>query len=240
MSPLPVSPRSIPKINGSSAGFIALIVCLSLLIVGSCVGVYVLLRDHEQSDEERSARKASRTLRDEPQSATYIYRASYPSTTTTVPFTSRIRRLLPFGLGGTLYHGGRRWTRAGSNDDWACEPGVSPSGGMTELSSPRRPGIPRTNTSDSETPTLDIPHAPKPSFAFPKEIAPSLSTTSSYMTTVTSFRSRPTSRCSSPISPESRHMSDITLAMLEDPVTFTTHSGPMTLFASGTKFSEGL
>ncbi|TFL01079.1 hypothetical protein BDV98DRAFT_604871 [Pterulicium gracile] len=240
MSPLPVSPRSMPKINGSSAGFIALVVCLSLVIVGSCVAVYILLRDHEQSDGERSARNAARKLRDQPPSPTYVYHTSYPSTSAAESSISKFRRLLPFGLGGKLHHGGRRWTRAGSSDDWGCEPAGSPSGGMTELSPPRRPGIPRTNTRDSETPTLDIPHAPKPSFASPKEIAPSLSTTSSYMTTVTSFRSRPTSRCSSPISPESKHMSDITLAMLEDPVMFTTHSGPMTLFASGTKFSEGL
>jgi hypothetical protein len=46
-----------PKIGGSSAGFIALIVVLSTFIFVACVGIFVLLRSHREDPFERHARR---------------------------------------------------------------------------------------------------------------------------------------------------------------------------------------
>ncbi|KIM58923.1 hypothetical protein SCLCIDRAFT_1052172 [Scleroderma citrinum Foug A] len=48
---------TIPKIDGSQAGFIALVVFLSVLIVVCCSAVFYLLRYHEPTDQDRTARR---------------------------------------------------------------------------------------------------------------------------------------------------------------------------------------
>ncbi|KAF7307723.1 hypothetical protein MKEN_01132400 [Mycena kentingensis (nom. inval.)] len=54
--------RDAPRIGGSEAGFIGLVVGLSVIILVSCVGVFLLLKFKEPSERERRARKEQRSL----------------------------------------------------------------------------------------------------------------------------------------------------------------------------------
>lgn len=47
-----------PEISGTPAGYITLIVFFSLIILFSCVGIFILLREHEPDSDEREARRA--------------------------------------------------------------------------------------------------------------------------------------------------------------------------------------
>ncbi|KAJ7468552.1 hypothetical protein FB451DRAFT_1256525 [Mycena latifolia] len=49
--------RDAPRIGGSTGGFIGLVVGLVVIILGSCVAIYILLRDHSPSDRQRAARR---------------------------------------------------------------------------------------------------------------------------------------------------------------------------------------
>jgi hypothetical protein len=49
---------TLPKINGSSSGFIALVVSLSIFVVACCVAIFWLLKYHEPTKQERTRRKA--------------------------------------------------------------------------------------------------------------------------------------------------------------------------------------
>jgi hypothetical protein len=50
----------IPEINGSPAGFIALVVVLAAIFLISCTGVFLLLRTHKPDPYERHARRTAR------------------------------------------------------------------------------------------------------------------------------------------------------------------------------------
>ncbi|EKM83154.1 hypothetical protein AGABI1DRAFT_111648 [Agaricus bisporus var. burnettii JB137-S8] len=49
--------RGVPKLGGSSAGFIVLIVALCLIIITSFIAIYFLLREHKSSDEELAQKR---------------------------------------------------------------------------------------------------------------------------------------------------------------------------------------
>ncbi|KIP09306.1 hypothetical protein PHLGIDRAFT_126456 [Phlebiopsis gigantea 11061_1 CR5-6] len=55
--PAPRNPDDIPEIGGSPAGFIALVIFLSFIIIFSCVGVFLLLRTSKPDPYERHARR---------------------------------------------------------------------------------------------------------------------------------------------------------------------------------------
>jgi len=123
--------RELPKINGSSGGFIALIVCLGVLIVVLCAAVYILLRDHSPSDQERSVRRQlSRRRREQQQSDLSSPFTYTPSSTGPITLIQRIRGI--FGLGATTDEssskksqkrnkGGQGWLQAESGDEWDGE-----------------------------------------------------------------------------------------------------------------------
>ncbi|KAL7282928.1 hypothetical protein ACG7TL_002346 [Trametes sanguinea] len=50
--------QSRPEIGGSFGGFIALVVVLAAIFLISCVGIFILLRDHEPTAYERRQRRA--------------------------------------------------------------------------------------------------------------------------------------------------------------------------------------
>ncbi|ESK85200.1 hypothetical protein Moror_11024 [Moniliophthora roreri MCA 2997] len=117
--------RDTPRIGGSSAGFIALIVCLVMIIVISCTAIFFLLRDHEPSDAERAARRTRRYAHQSvPSSSSYTYD---PSSTPAKGWLSSLRSL--FGKrssGSTTSNRNRKgargpgagWVQAGSGDEW--------------------------------------------------------------------------------------------------------------------------
>jgi hypothetical protein len=246
MPTIPLERRSLPKINGSSTGFIVLIVFLVLMIIGCCAAVYILLRDHEQSDEERSARRAQR--RNSPStglasSSTYRYTPSSSLRTPFSAFLNSVRRLLPTGTrrsGGQLHRSGtgqRDWIEASSGDEWEYESGDDRGGRMKQLSPPmKRPGVLRSDTADSNSSSLQYPQKPPlRSLALPTD--PSIS---SIHVNTSGIRSRSTSRATSPIHTPVRTPAGSLLDHNDGASTFTTHSGQMKLFTSGTKFSEGI
>ncbi|KAI0648403.1 hypothetical protein C8Q79DRAFT_573718 [Trametes meyenii] len=53
-----------PEIGGSFGGFIAVVVALATIFVISCVGIFILLRNHEPTPYERQLRKARSRRRD--------------------------------------------------------------------------------------------------------------------------------------------------------------------------------
>lgn len=118
--------RELPKINGSSGGFIAIVVCLSVLVVGLFAAVFILLRDHEPTDEDRAVRRQLSRRRREQQdsSSPFTYTSS---STTPLTLTQKIGRM--FGTGATTdqNNGGKKtknrsksgqgWVQA-SGDEW--------------------------------------------------------------------------------------------------------------------------
>ncbi|KAF8207282.1 hypothetical protein K438DRAFT_2013776 [Mycena galopus ATCC 62051] len=55
------SKRDVPRIGGTEGGFIALVVCLGVVVLGSSIAIiYILLRDHSPSDRDREARREER------------------------------------------------------------------------------------------------------------------------------------------------------------------------------------
>jgi len=115
--------RELPKINGSSGGFIALLVCLSVLIVVLCTAVFILLRDHSPSDEERAIRRQlSQRRREQTQTESSSY--TYPSSTAPVSLARKVGGM--FGIGATADEqkrpkkggkSGKGWIQTGSDDE---------------------------------------------------------------------------------------------------------------------------
>ncbi|KAI6128240.1 hypothetical protein EV401DRAFT_1931462 [Pisolithus croceorrhizus] len=109
---IPVRRRTaIPEIGGSQAGFIGLVVFLSVLIVVCCGAVYYLLRYHEPTDQDRAIRRErSRRRRAETEDP-----PSEPS------FGNKFKRAwerVRYGNGRS----GRGWVKAGSGDAWESTP----------------------------------------------------------------------------------------------------------------------
>jgi hypothetical protein len=123
--------RDIPNIKGSRGGFIALIVCLSVLVVGICIAVFILLRDHEPTDEERDVRQQLSRRHREQQSESSSPFTYNPSSTNPPTLTQKIGGI--FGMaaddnnrtsktrsrsGSHRNRAGQGWIQARSGDDW--------------------------------------------------------------------------------------------------------------------------
>ncbi|KAJ7938215.1 hypothetical protein B0H13DRAFT_2301780 [Mycena leptocephala] len=104
--------RDAPRIGGSQGGFIGLVVGLAIIILVSCVAIYILLRDHSPSDRQREVRRQD---------------SRYPSESSNTPLKSR----LPWSekLGGIFGRGapskrtsksGHGWIQA-SGDAWEAD-----------------------------------------------------------------------------------------------------------------------
>lgn len=152
--------RETPKINGSSGGeyiysryclivltksqgFIALVVCLSVLVLGLFIAVFILLRDHLPSDEERAVRRQiSRRHREQPSSTSnpFIYNSSSTTDANQESIGKKIGSM--FGMnadsansGGKRtkkgVRGGQGWVQAGSGDEWDTDSGGEGGGAQT-------------------------------------------------------------------------------------------------------------
>ena len=101
-----------------------------MLIVGLCTAVYILLRDHSPTNEERAVRRQLSQRRREQQSDLSSPFTYASSSLTPVTLTNKIGGML--GMSATAHadenngkktkdggsKGGRGWIRAGSGDDW--------------------------------------------------------------------------------------------------------------------------
>ncbi|SJL04942.1 uncharacterized protein ARMOST_08313 [Armillaria ostoyae] len=130
--------RGTPKIGGSVGGFIALVVGLSLIILISCIAIFLLLREGQSSDEERAARR--RRYRQQALQYTYGPTASPQPAS----WSSKVRSV--FGVNSSSGKGSKRgWVQAGSGDEWETEsieegrlqhPDISQRGSMQMTYSP--------------------------------------------------------------------------------------------------------
>ncbi|TRM68139.1 hypothetical protein BD626DRAFT_565000 [Schizophyllum amplum] len=93
----PPPKRATPKIGGSEGGFIALVVVLSLIVLALCTAVFILLRDHSPSDDERRNRRSHRYQAPAP-NFDFKYSPAADMASATAPAPSvldRLRRLIP-------------------------------------------------------------------------------------------------------------------------------------------------
>ncbi|KAG7089830.1 hypothetical protein E1B28_011477 [Marasmius oreades] len=132
----PIMKRETPQIGGSSAGFIALVVCLCMIIVITCTAIFFLLKHNDPTDAERAARRQRRYAHQSvPSSASYTYD---PSSTPSKGWFSKVtdifnnneargsstqsknRKNNKRGDGLKMKLGGSPtgWVQAGSGDEW--------------------------------------------------------------------------------------------------------------------------
>ncbi|KII89384.1 hypothetical protein PLICRDRAFT_53820 [Plicaturopsis crispa FD-325 SS-3] len=239
-----------PEINGSSGGFIALIVCLILIIIVSCGAVFYLLRNHEPSKRDRELRRArthhyQQRANDLASSSPFNYSAS--DTSTPQSLKDRVTGALRIGRGVR----GQGWTQAASGDDWEVRgegadrhlehAGPSPPVGVSFAAPPSRsrPDSPSTAEAYREMESASSVHvdlySPGSAYAFPNQsrTPDRVASPTRHVSVTGSMRSESPDVLSSPegaytpIRESSRHMS--------------TQSG-MTIrtFEGGTKFIEEL
>ncbi|KAJ7141837.1 hypothetical protein C8R43DRAFT_583235 [Mycena crocata] len=218
--------RDAPRIGGSEGGFIALVVGLGVVILGSCVAIFILLRDHSPSDREREARREER--RRYPSASETNSNNNYGS------LSAKLGGM--FGLDGTKRtKGGHGWIQA-SGDAWEADEaersremrGLGNS--AQTLDAPFRP--PTTNTD---------PYAPPSSYSSDSIYEPQLRYTPVSRSTLT--LSTPIPRSASPDStetaqpttdnPSGRTQSQNRHFSIESATSVRTFEG-------GTKFIEGL
>ncbi|KAH7914235.1 hypothetical protein BJ138DRAFT_1144406 [Hygrophoropsis aurantiaca] len=105
----PAHQRDVPTIDGSQGNFIGLIIALCAIIVIACGVVFYLLRHHEPSDQDRTARR-ERFLRQREAS-------DNASTSPTQTWKDKVSRLWNKS-GSERRRGGRGWIQTGSGDEW--------------------------------------------------------------------------------------------------------------------------
>ncbi|OAX39477.1 hypothetical protein K503DRAFT_855999 [Rhizopogon vinicolor AM-OR11-026] len=110
--------REVPEIGGSQGGFIGLVVALSVLILICCIAVFLLLRNHEPSEQDRAARRERYHRR---------YDRREHNTTSTQGISSFGEKLRGMWAKGSSSgrsgsrRGGRGWIQAGSGDEWETD-----------------------------------------------------------------------------------------------------------------------
>jgi len=127
--------RDAPRIGGSEGGFIGLVVGLAVIILGSSIAIYILLRDHSPSERERQLRREERR---------------YPSEASRVSLKGRF----PWSekLGGIFGATSKRTSKSGhgwiqaSGDAWEADEADRRGGGremsgIEPVDSPFRPPV---------------------------------------------------------------------------------------------------
>ncbi|CAA7260843.1 unnamed protein product [Cyclocybe aegerita] len=174
--------RETPKINGSSAAFIALVVVLVLIIVVSCTAVIFLLREERAQDEE--ALRHRHRSREEPSSYpqksqrwyTRIFGLPTYKAARSGESPSRSDKVKKYKMG----RHGQGWVQAGSGNEWDSDSG-------DDFPSPRK--------------TQNIP-GPSAAAMRTRDYDPSLGTPSNSSTAGSPFPYHPTqSRSPHPIPP---------------------------------------
>lgn len=228
--------------NAAPTGFIAVVVCLSLIIIASCIAIFFLLRDHSQSDAERARR---RQLRRYQQASPEVLHGQSWSTKlgTVLGFGGKPKENVRTGRGGRP-----GWIQA-SGDDWEYDSDEErhPAGELTEISkstayfpphdSPFRPPV------DHQVPSpghFDLYGGPGHQY--------SQARSASSHSHVPSIHSRLSQEDSAPTSPIRRTASPEHISEVEDDSPsngagrqFSTQSGSsMWTQGGGTKFIEGV
>jgi len=213
----------IPKIDGSSAGFIALVVALSSIVVISCVAVFFLLRNHKRDPYERHARRVLSGKREA---------VNYETPTGPPGIKAKLKGMFKVGKKR------EGWVRASSGDDgeeWDvgdddAQMRTSRTTPSASFTPPARPQPQRSLTSDSIE--LSAPEVFPPPFnpmavSIPREAAPYSDPYTTSPTAMVSTEAFPTSQAHSfPEKQQGQNSAD---------------SGATTrTFESGSKFKENL
>ncbi|KAH7880730.1 uncharacterized protein C8R40DRAFT_1081591 [Lentinula edodes] len=120
ISSLHLDERGEPKIGGSVGGFIALVVCLILVIIIACTATFFLLR-LERFEEAIASRHRRRLQHQTTQPSSYIYQ---PSSTPSKSWLASLKGVFSGGLDSIRHSAGRRmkgrdgWIQAGLGDEW--------------------------------------------------------------------------------------------------------------------------
>jgi len=121
---------NLPRIGGSFGGFLAVIICLSLIVIVSCIGIFFLLRDQRANDEAQTRRSKRSRYASAPGShiPAYDLERTYPhrplSTRLAVMFgrpDTQKNTGLNINRGNTDGGATHGWVRAGSSDEWEAD-----------------------------------------------------------------------------------------------------------------------
>ncbi|KAI0657211.1 hypothetical protein C8Q70DRAFT_295497 [Cubamyces menziesii] len=226
--PFPLSAdmeQSRPEIGGSFGGFIALVVVLAAIFLISCIGIFILLRNHEPTPHERHRRRARARTRD------------FSSEAPIGPPGIRERFARLFGR-----RAGWIKASAGEGDEWDASDERIPNafGGEEGLHSVRE----RESTYPATFAAARAAQAPRP----PQSLAQSLSTDSvevELSAPSAAIRTAPVSRPVSQTVPPLPFGSQPTEVNQQDERHFTVQTPSfsarsMRKFDNGTKFKESL
>ncbi|KAJ7239953.1 hypothetical protein B0H12DRAFT_1221805 [Mycena haematopus] len=208
------SKRDVPRIGGTEGGFIALVIGLGVIILGSSVAIYILLRDHSPSERQREARREERR---------YPSESSRLSLKPRFPWSQKLSSL--FGRGTASKRSsksGHGWIQA-SGDAWEeDEAGHTRSREMSGLEPVDQPFRPPVDPYAASYSSDSIPYDP------PMPASHStLSNLRSESPIPRSTSPESTVHASSPVQNKDRHFS-------------TESSNSLRTFEGGTKFIEGL
>lgn len=223
-----ITKRETPQIGGSSAGFIALVVCLVMIIVVSCSAIFYLLKYNDPSDAERGARRQRRYAHQSVPSSSYTYD---PSSTPSKGWFNKVTSIFNKRTSGSSTSSkgrknGKRgdglkvklgssnssgWVQAGSGDEW--DSGDDGVGGGNRTRDMATAGASPLFTPNPYSHTVDSPFVP------PRE---SLSSTylDSHSNHVSPSSYGPTSSSQAPPLPPGAHdpSSSVMIATIGDDV----------------------
>ncbi|CAK5271784.1 unnamed protein product [Mycena citricolor] len=227
--------RATPTIGGSQAGFIGLLVGFGVIILGSCIAIFILLRDHKTTKAQRRNRYAARSSPTRPR------------------FTSFVRDLF------STTNGKKTWIQA-SDDAWTADEAerlrASTSGGEMKTATQDEPFRPprsfpsRMNSFASESQDEMSAYDPEPTIRY----APAPRPASISLSTIAHPRSASPASSASVFQPHVRFVSSAAeIGNLEEESSSIGHKGTnkerqlsadslssIRTFEGGTKFIEGL
>lgn len=235
-----LSRRAVPEIGGSQGGFIGLVVALSVLILICCIAVFFLLRNHEPSEQDRTARRERyRRNRDNQE---HDSTAAMPGLSS---FGDKIRVMWEDRSRSGGRRGGRGWIQAGSGDEWETN---SDHGEERRAQQPMQPFSRsfQEGPYSPQVPEMDSPLSDAESYA-PMQYGDPYAKGPLHVTSpqrVTFARSQsPLSQSSSPMSPGSHRdpsMDDEEVRPPDHRHFSTQSSTSVRTFEGGTKFIESL
>ncbi|KAG2127323.1 hypothetical protein BD769DRAFT_763387 [Suillus cothurnatus] len=239
-----LSRRAVPEIGGSQGGFIGLVVALSVLILICCIAVFFLLRNHEPSDQDRTARRERYRRNHDNQ--------EYDSTAVTLghsSFGDKLRGMWADRHSSGNRSGGRRggrgWIQAGSGDEWEINSDHGEEHGAQQpmqpfsrsfQEGPYGPQVPKMDSPLSDVESYAPLHYEDPYAKGPLHV------TSPQRVTFARSQS-PFSQSSSPMSPGSHRDASVDDEEVRPPDHrhFSTQSSTsVRTFEGGTKFIESL
>jgi len=255
---------NVPRIGGSFGGFIALVVCLSLVIILFCVAIFFLLRDQRTSDEERTRRAKRNRYPSRSGSHVSSYELEGNSdrrllTRLTAVFgrTDTYQGVRPQNLSRGNKKGGSAhgWVQAGSTDEHHWDPdlgeAIAGPSGIQESASPSSvslqhreapsPSPVSRSTSDSSTSSVRFDFHAVHGLSYPERHPSPHSTLPNIHSQLSSPSYSPTSSSPIPFRTLSPEPVPNGLTFDDDSRQYVTPSGVvMRTLAGGSKFIEAL